>query len=302
VTTAEQAVELATELEADADEYPEERGEILLEAAGAWIRAGRPDRAERLLADVIDAGGEDACDARVELVALLLDRDRADEARAQLEALAHDPVLHDRACLMAAEVLDQRDDLDEALRWYDRAVARLSQEAIDAVRGPGGWIHMAAMTLRARRDLRERLGLAPDAMDEVVPEVPADPLGRLEEWNQPSRSTRALTFQRAERAEARLRWPAEFTEPDDEFYPAAERRWREIADSGVPVVRVVPATVAELVAFAEEVGGSPTDSAVRERFALTVSEERTLRWPPQRNAPCWCGSGAKYKKCCGRAR
>ncbi|WP_344437186.1 SEC-C metal-binding domain-containing protein [Actinomadura bangladeshensis] len=25
----------------------------------------------------------------------------------------------------------------------------------------------------------------------------------------------------------------------------------------------------------------------------------TLAWPPERNAPCWCGSGRKYKKCCG---
>jgi uncharacterized protein YecA (UPF0149 family) len=22
-------------------------------------------------------------------------------------------------------------------------------------------------------------------------------------------------------------------------------------------------------------------------------------WPPPRNKPCWCGSGTKYKKCCG---
>ncbi|MEU3308968.1 SEC-C metal-binding domain-containing protein, partial [Nocardiopsis sp. NPDC006832] len=22
-------------------------------------------------------------------------------------------------------------------------------------------------------------------------------------------------------------------------------------------------------------------------------------WPPERNRPCWCGSGRKYKKCCG---
>ncbi|MFD0856524.1 SEC-C metal-binding domain-containing protein, partial [Actinomadura adrarensis] len=25
----------------------------------------------------------------------------------------------------------------------------------------------------------------------------------------------------------------------------------------------------------------------------------TLTWPPERNAPCWCDSGRKYKKCCG---
>ncbi|WP_246077495.1 SEC-C metal-binding domain-containing protein [Actinomadura hallensis] len=23
-----------------------------------------------------------------------------------------------------------------------------------------------------------------------------------------------------------------------------------------------------------------------------------LDWPPERNAPCWCASGRKYKKCC----
>ncbi len=25
----------------------------------------------------------------------------------------------------------------------------------------------------------------------------------------------------------------------------------------------------------------------------------TREWPPARNEPCWCGSGTKYKKCCG---
>lgn len=24
-----------------------------------------------------------------------------------------------------------------------------------------------------------------------------------------------------------------------------------------------------------------------------------IAWPPERNDPCWCGSDAKYKKCCG---
>lgn len=26
---------------------------------------------------------------------------------------------------------------------------------------------------------------------------------------------------------------------------------------------------------------------------------RAITWPPERNAPCWCGSGRKYKQCCG---
>jgi tetratricopeptide (TPR) repeat protein len=292
-------VEMAKALEAEADEYPDQRGEILLEAAEVWARAGHFDRAERLLTDVIDAGGEDGCFARVELAELFLKRERTDEAHAQFAALAHDPALHDGHCTVAAELLAELGNLEESLRWYDRAVARLTPDEIEAVRGPDGWIHTAALMLGARRDIRERLGLPPDAMDEIVPERPADPFG-LATWTRPPKEIRMLTFQRGERAEARRRWPEEYTETDEEYYPAVERRWREAAESGVPM-RVVPAIVAELVAFAESLGGSPTDSEVRERYALTVPEERTLRWPPQRNAPCWCGSGAKYKKCCGRA-
>jgi tetratricopeptide (TPR) repeat protein len=30
----------------------------------------------------------------------------------------------------------------------------------------------------------------------------------------------------------------------------------------------------------------------------TVGEP--IHWPPGRNEPCWCGSGDKYKRCCGR--
>jgi tetratricopeptide (TPR) repeat protein len=30
----------------------------------------------------------------------------------------------------------------------------------------------------------------------------------------------------------------------------------------------------------------------------TVGE--LIAWPPERNQPCWCGSGQKYKRCCGR--
>ncbi|GAB3669054.1 hypothetical protein GCM10027589_36050 [Actinocorallia lasiicapitis] len=35
--------------------------------------------------------------------------------------------------------------------------------------------------------------------------------------------------------------------------------------------------------------------------ARILSPEGTfIPWPPDRNAVCWCASGAKYKKCCGR--
>lgn len=36
----------------------------------------------------------------------------------------------------------------------------------------------------------------------------------------------------------------------------------------------------------------------RVRQALGLQPD-SLDWPPERNAPCWCASGRKYKKCCG---
>ncbi|MEV4759876.1 SEC-C domain-containing protein [Micromonospora sp. NPDC049559] len=125
-------------------------------------------------------------------------------------------------------------------------------------------------------------------------------LDAVESSGRVPRQARMLVFQRAERAEARRRRPDAYEETDEEYYPAAERRWRELTDRGVPAVRVVPVTVAGLCAFAEETGDDPLDPAVKSRYSETLSEEGVIVWPPPRNAPCWCGSGTKYKKCCGR--
>jgi hypothetical protein len=57
----------AKELEADAVRYPEERGEILLEAADAWDRAGNRARALEILTGLVGAGGDDGLHARTHL-------------------------------------------------------------------------------------------------------------------------------------------------------------------------------------------------------------------------------------------
>lgn len=66
-------------------------------------------------------------------------------------------------------------------------------------------------------------------------------------------------------------------------------------------VRIVFLDVPGLLAHAQETGEDPADR--RTRLAYTESlhgtDQAATRWPPERNAPCWCGSGRKYKKCCG---
>lgn len=60
---------------------------------------------------------------------------------------------------------------------------------------------------------------------------------------------------------------------------------------------VSPLTVAELV---EAHGADANTGEARSSLAAEVARSgRALDWPPARNGRCWCGSGQKYKKCCG---
>jgi tetratricopeptide (TPR) repeat protein len=301
-------VDEAFALEAEAKEYPDERGEILLEAAVAWRRAGRADRASDLLVRLVAEGGEDGCFARFALAEGYFEDGVVDEAYAELAGLAHDAALTEGHCTFVAELLAERGDLEGALRWYDRAVARLDPEDLQALRGPDGRMHVSSVMVRGRREVRSRLGLPVDATDEIAPLMPlqrrpvdAEDLHDYLESGRTPQQVRMLVFQRGERAEARRRWPEEYEAPDEEYYPAAERRWRELAASGVPAIRVVPAVVSQLCEFAGRVGGSPTDSEVKAQYAGTVADQTAIAWPPPRNGPCWCGSAVKYKTCCGRA-
>jgi tetratricopeptide (TPR) repeat protein len=283
-------VDVAAALEAEAEEYPDERGEILLEAAEAWRRAGRSDRARELLARLILEGGDNGCSARFTLAESYFEDGRVDEAYAELERLARDAALTEGPCTFVAELLAERGDLEGALRWYDRAVARLDSEDLEVLRGPDGWMQVSSVMLRGRREVRRRLGLPVDFTDEIAPLAPlarqsvdVEDLHDYLESGRTPRQVQMLVFQRRERAEARRRWPDEYKAPDEEYYPAAERRWRGLAASGVPAIRVVPANVARLSEFAERVGGSATDSQVKARYAGTIADEVGIAWPPPRN-------------------
>src|SRR2546421_4501812 len=210
-------VDEAAALEAEAEEHPEERGEILLEAAAAWRRAGRAERASELLAELVAAGGEDGCYARFELAEGYFEDGAVGEAYAELTALSREAALNDGHCTMAAELLAERGDLEDALQWYDRAVARLTAEEIEALRDPGGWMQMSSVMVRGRREVRRRLGVPADVTDELASAAPLQraPVGLehlrgyMESGRTPAQA-RMLVFQRGERVEARRRWPQEY--------------------------------------------------------------------------------------------
>jgi hypothetical protein len=184
----------------------------------------------------------------------------------------------------------------------------MSPETLDELRDSDNWLQPSSIMLRNRRDVRCRLGLTPDVTDEMTADAPLGPLvdfADIRDRAMAGRSpgeVRMLVFQRDERAVARCRWPDIFTEPDEEYYPAAERRRCELSDNSVTSIRVVPASVADLCEFADRAGLSLTDDETRTSYAQTIAQARAIVWPPARNSACWCGSGIKYKKCCGQAR
>ena len=289
----------AKQLEQDAEAYPEDRAECLIEAAGAWNRAGEPDRAIELYKVVVDLGGDDGCFARTDLADLYRGRGEFDRMNAELDALARDPDLDVTHCELVADMLAEHGDLKAAVRWYDRAVARMSPEAIEALGDQRNASNFLAQNLvRHRSSTRHKLGLAPDVLDELVAET--SPGHRSPARQSGGSRTQVLMFQRAELSVASLRWPSVFDEAAEDYYAHAERVYRDFRNAGLSSIRLVPAKAADLAAFAAEVGESVEDASLRSRFAASADPATTIAWPPERNAACWCGSDRKYKKCCGR--
>lgn len=302
---AKQSAERAAAFEAEALEYPDERGELLLNALVNWRRAGHPDRAYALADELVAAGGSDGCFARIDRIEFLLEDGYRDRAATEIAELARNPALEDGHCQMVGEMLDEFGDIEEASAWYDRAVARLREDQIAALREENaGWAY-AATVVRGRRNVREKLGLPPDAMDLLVPEPPQwnepHPLDRAPELTRGAEARLCLpVFLRGERAEALRVWPEDEALTDDAYYAVTELAWRQLRDNGGGTIDIAPMTVAALRTFAEHTDEAPTDPDVQARYARTVAPSERLSWPPSRNDPCWCGSASKYKKCCGR--
>lgn len=131
--------------------------------------------------------------------------------------------------------------------------------------------------------------LATAATELVPPTTPALAV------NRPRNQVRMGYLPEAEFATARARGLVEQVDSSH----AEHRREIELAMRQTPPgsQRVVPVTVEALVTFAEDNALDPATPYARLRLAEALPDPGIL-WPPDRNDPCWCGSGAKYKKCC----
>ncbi|QKW38420.1 SEC-C domain-containing protein [Actinomadura sp. NAK00032] len=293
----ERARRIAEKLAAEAVKYPDERAEILLEAAGQWAMAGEPDRALRIYDDVIARdGGEDAQFATAERISLLTELGRTAEADEELARLGRARV-HPGPAELVAEMLEEQGRLEEALTWFNIACRDIVADGGEAelfVR-PG---------LRGRSRVRRALGLPADALDQRAEDRRSDLAGLMERAAQPAPPGAGSFFVRSDVDRAFAEGLVHGTVPADapSYFRDVERGWRASCDeAGASKLRVLPTRVDDLLEYAEARGRDPKDEQTRADHLMDRIGEgaRTLAWPPERNAPCWCGSGRKYKKCCG---
>jgi tetratricopeptide (TPR) repeat protein len=210
------------------------------------------------------------------------DRDEGEKVFARLRAeRTGDPQI---VSILANARMDSGDG-QGALEAYDEAL-ELAKRTGDIV-----WIDQ----LRGERQYcRYEHGLPPDEDD------------RLAERANPSypKATHysVAWFPRDEIDAALVRWPslADDLNDPDAYCRTIEARLRDVRNEAGRQPAIAPLRVEQLVEFAEEHGIDPNSGAARSRLAAELGAVgESVPWPPGRNEPCWCGSGCKYKRCCG---
>jgi len=112
---------------------------------------------------------------------------------------------------------------------------------------------------------------------------------------------RVAVLSRREGRLAHRTWPNTFTSNIDGVFDRLERQNHQLAADGVDEIVMVPITVAGLIDHAARTGADPTKSDTRTAYVHELADGGGgIAWPPGRKELCWCQSGVKYKKCCGR--
>jgi tetratricopeptide (TPR) repeat protein len=209
---------------------------------------------------------------------------------AALERRGHGPELH----ATIGEARFDSGDLEGALRAFDRALelteagsaVRLTERPTERLR---------VESLRAeRQECRRELGLPDDEPGRPAPTVDREP-PRTQEFV-------IAWFPREEIDAALGRWPslADDLGDPDAYCGTIEGRLRDLRAATGRLPSVAPLAVEALVDFAAAHGLDPDTGEARSQFAAELGiRDEVIAWPPGRNDPCWCGSGRKYKRCCG---
>jgi len=240
---------------------------------------------------------------RGQLAELLFHEGREEEAFRQLEPLHELMTVDARAAHSVATALEVSGHAQLAVDWLtdalDTAIAvgeAIPEEQVEA-RDHSATVIYELVTMRHR--LRGSLGLEHDDHDRLADDL-EDAVANAAGFEPGP----MLFWPEAEYAELLRRWPYEtetFTPSWDAHRTMVETELQAWADSGHTGLSLIPGSVADMVAFAERTGATAVDEDLHLDYLdelVEHSDAAEVPWPPPRNGPCWCGSGAKYKKCC----
>ncbi|MEV4623378.1 SEC-C domain-containing protein [Asanoa sp. NPDC049573] len=289
---------------------PQDASIVLGMAAELLLEADDPAASLALTERVIDAHGAHGSPsefARMFRARLLFLLDRADEAMAELTPLR--PLLTSdpdaAAEITEALLAGDRDEL--AHEWLTEAVAE-AQQAVPEDEPDDDAGRVATMVLFAllteRHEVRHGLGLPHDSLDETAEELEAAVQEEERAQLEAELSEPVLFFPSAEFDELSRRLPeiARICGPTwDEHRADIERVLAARAEEGLPVgLRLVRGSAAGLEALIDSrAADDPVADDVFDDYVNGLDGQGAGQpWPPARNEACWCGSGAKYKKCC----
>lgn len=295
--------------------------ELHSELVEAYDQLGRVEEALHQADLLVELGYRSQPDPRCRRAEILTRHGRLAEAAAIWEAVATDTPddvwVYNNAGLEYGAIGEH----ELALSWLTRAV-ELAVRTGDPERLLGQLRDLRAASLTA-------LGREPDALQSATPTVTAP-----SRWGAPISEQASPPIDRAvassrdssapiplalawlpadEYADWPQRWPDLTDSPllhDEDREPVThdvycrrmEGRLRAHREAGLPRLSVVPVRSAEFLPWVAENAPDEADpSQLRAQYAADVARDpsRTVTWPPGRNEPCWCGSGRKYKKCCG---
>jgi hypothetical protein len=283
------------------------RAAWLSHAGERWEMEGELERARTCFEQAAQDGGEAYLDPRAAMLNVLLELgetarvdDLLADLRRDLKAGWDGRFVHE----MVGEALELHGRLDEAQRWFTSGLThaeRLDPEAVDLGCLNGRWRVRRALDLPHDRydDLCEerRREYAADIEDEKrLLEAPAGDVA----------PPLAVLYWPAEELELVLqRWPAlaeVYGADHAEHRARVEHRLRELAEREGPVA-VGIGSLEDYLRFATGRGDHVEDPSTRGMYGAHLAYTGSyVVWPPRRNDRCWCGSGLKYKKCCGALR